>query len=257
MSQKPGRKIGKLRVTLDRQVSRYKRASTTVELRIDDTGLFWAEHDGEWYKAYTQAELEAQLKKAIDKTINLEWTRYIVVDYSANAWPLNDAGRPNTSGYHISFDLARDRAELADPDDGQHIITGISLKWDVFEYSNSYALPEDKKKIVRMSRAVHEDGSTSSVSEESDDALPDGAVLWTAEREAFLRTVLEALGRLDAKMVELFRGAPDELAKKLDEARFFSADRLLGPGKAPTQPKTRKRPTQAPGSDGGVKNEAE
>jgi hypothetical protein len=60
-----------------------------------------------------------------------------------------------------------------------------------------------------------------------------GPVPWTAEREAFLREVLAALGKLDARMVELFRGDPDQLSRRLDAAVRQGSARLLA-APAPT-----------------------
>jgi hypothetical protein len=74
---------------------------------------------------------------------------------------------------------------------------------------------------------------------QDDDKLPVGAVPWTAEREAFLREVLAALGKLDARMVELFRGDPDQLSRRLDAAvRQGSARLLAAPAPAPAPPST-------------------
>jgi hypothetical protein len=72
-----------------------------------------------------------------------------------------------------------------------------------------------------------------SPSEQDDDKLPVGAVPWTAERETFLREVLAALGKLDARMVELFRGDPNQLSRRLDAAVRQGSARLLA-APAPT-----------------------
>ena len=74
-----------------------------------------------------------------------------------------------------------------------------------------------------------------SPNEQDDDQLPTGAVPWTVKREAFLREVLAALGQLDARMVELFGGDPDQLARRLDAAVQQGSARLLAaPGPSPS-----------------------
>lgn len=237
----PGKKVGKLSVKLERKTSRYDYASIEVELRLDvHDGTFHAEYEGAWYDARTKDELSAKIRQAAQKTINVEWTRYLVVDYEAKAWPLDgDSGRPETSGHYETLSIDEDRATLTrDPQadkwsnrDRTRVVTSIDLHWHVCEFSTPYALPEDKKKTVRMRREVDfqlddrdDDGRETyrevvgSPSEQDDDKLPVGAVPWTAEREAFLREVLAALGKLDVRMVELFRGDPNQLSRRLDAA---------------------------------------
>lgn len=248
----PGKKVGKLSVKLDRRTSRYHYASISVDLRLDVyDGVFHAEYEGAWYSALTKDELSAKIKQAAQKTIDVEWTRYLIVDYQADAWPLDgDSGRPCSSGGYETLSLDDDRAALSggpvtetrgrgrDPS----VVTSVKLNWSVCEFSSPYPcpMPEDKKKVVRMRREVDsqlddrdDDGRETyrevvgAPSEQEDDALPAGAVPWTAEREAFLREVLAALGKLDARMVELFRGDPDSLARRLDAAAQQDSWRLL------------------------------
>jgi len=239
----PGKKVGKLHVKLD-------YATLEVELRLDvHDGTFHAEYEGTWYDARTKDELSAKIRQAAQKTIDVEWTRYLVVDYEAKAWPLDgDSGRPKTSGHYVTLSIDDDRATLArDPQadkwrnrNRERVVTSIDLHWQVCEFSTPYALPEDKRKTVRMRREVDcqldnrdDDGHETyrevigAPSEQDDDKLPVGAVPWTAEREAFLREVLAALGKLDARMVELFRGDPDQLSRQLDDAVHQGLARLL------------------------------
>ena len=246
----PGKKVGTLSVKLERKTSRYDYATISVELRLDvHDGTFHAEYEGRWYDARTKDELCAKIRQAAQKTIDVEWTRYLVVDYEAKAWPLDgDSGRPETSGSFETLSIADDRALLArDPQADKwsnrnctRVVTSINLHWAVCEFSTPYALPEDKKKTVRMCRKIdlrlddRDDKGNETYrevvgepSEQDDDKLPVGAVPWTAEREAFLREVLAALGKLDARMVELFRGDPDQLARRLDTAGKQDPVRLL------------------------------
>lgn len=246
----PGKKVGTLSVKLERKTSRYDYASIEVELRLDvHAGTFHAEYEGTWYDARTKDELAGKIRQAAQKTIDVEWARYLVVDYEAKAWPLDgDSGRPETSGHYETLSIADDRALLArDPKADEwsnrncaRVVTSIDLHWAVCEFSTPYALPEDKKKTVRMRREIDlrlddrdDEGNETyrevvgAPNEQDDDKLPVGAVPWTAEREAFLREVLAALGKLDARMVELFRGGPDQLSRRLDAAVRQGSARLL------------------------------
>ncbi len=227
-------------------------------MRLDvQDGTFHAEYEGTWYDARTKDELSAKIRQAAQKTIDVEWTRYLVVDYEAKAWPLEgDSGRPKTNGQYDTLSIDEDRATLTrDPQGNKwskrnctRVVTSIDLHWHVCEFSTPYALPEDKNKTVRMRREVDcqlddrdDDGRETyrevvgAPSEQDDDKLPVGAVPWTAEREAFLREVLAALGKLDVRMVELFRGDPDQLARRLDAVAQQDPDRLLAaPAPTPT-----------------------
>lgn len=104
------------------------------------------------------------------------------------------------------------------------------------DYTDPFELPEKPGTSVRMERSVsayrdYEDDKVvwceGTPNENDDDKLPPGTVLWTEEREEFLRSVLKALGDLDARMVGLFLGAPEELAKRIDDRVALGADRLL------------------------------
>lgn len=196
--------------------------------------------------ATTKDELSEHIRKAAERTIDLEWTRYLVITYEATAWPeQGDSGRPRSNGSYSTLGISDDRAELmADPDGDRwsdrhtnRLITAIDLHWAVTEFTQPF-VPVGGPRPVRMQREVtreidtdDERGTTyheeiASPIELDDDQLPPGAVLWTAEREALLRAVLAALGKLDARMVEMFRGDPDQLARRIDAAALNPA-RLL------------------------------
>lgn len=244
---KPGKKIGTLRIDLDRKKTGYQRARFEIDLRLEvSTGEFHAEYEGTWYRAYTKGDLAAQVKEAVSKTLDLEWRRYLVIDYSAVAHEIDDpkVGRPRSYGRVNHLDIDTDRAELAgksrmrdpeDEDDGKDlgwedepmVITELGLTWKLLEISEPYACPEDKAKRVRAFRAVSFDGRDGSEEigdpeEQDDDALPAGAVLWTADREAFLSEVLAKLGELDRALAQLFGGGALALAQRLDERTFFA-----------------------------------
>ena len=111
---KPGKKVGTLAVRLKAEAQRRNFAHVDIELRLDGRGSFHAHYEGAWYSASTQADLEEQLRVAIEKTADVEWTRYLIVHYKAEAWPTDgDSGRPLTSGPYESFGIEDDRAELA------------------------------------------------------------------------------------------------------------------------------------------------
>lgn len=222
-----GKKIGQLEIVLDRQKTRYRKASISVDLRIRQDGTFVADYEGHRYTSQTQDDLRAQLKVAATKTLDVEWKRYLVVQYEARAC------KPFDFSCSTSYGLGADRAELAGNDlqgylhEPRRLIVGIDLRWNIMEFTEPYALPEDSSKTVRMEREIDEEGEVGSASENDNDELPLGTVLWTAERQAFLVELQAAIGKLDAKMVALFGNPPDILAAKIDGAR---ADRLLGGG---------------------------
>lgn len=254
VSREPGKRIGTLRVRLDRDVGRgnmghRQRASLAVPLRLDSQGVFHAVHDGKWYEATTQRELHDKVKAAVATAVELVWRRYIVVKYTAESSEIDDTGfRSDRSGER--FDLEDDRAKLSGERishgrvSGAGVITGIDLDWEIVEYSDAFAPPEDRTRSVRSKRDVYtlnvsEDGKkprleerVHSPTEQGDDALPVGCMLWTPAREAFLRQIRDAIGKLDARMVALFNGVGDELAARVDAALEYRGDRLLGPGGA-------------------------
>lgn len=242
-----GKKIGTLEVKLDRKKDRYTRASVTTELRLDlSTGRFAAPWEGNWYTAESKKDLSEQIKKVATKALSLTWRRYLQVDYAAEAYPIDDpaTGRPRTSGGNYkNLHLGDDRSALAadGPEDDSYAICEIKLRWSVCEISDPYPLPEDPKKMIRAQRDVEthawgpDKGSEyiEDPTEWDDDVLPPGTLLWTPEREALLREVLQAFGRLDQRLVDLFSGDAALLAAKIDAATLTDPGRLLA---APTRP---------------------
>jgi hypothetical protein len=246
-----GKKIGTLLVRLDRVVEKVRwggysnrRAEFGVDLRFDlHTGLFHASHDGIWYAAKTKEDLEAQLKKAVERTIDLVWERYLVVSYDATA-RLVDAvlNAPNSNAGTI-YSIERDRTDLPTKKIGnaRRAITSIELTWNVVEYTRPWPRPEDGK-LVRSKRDLRSSQGKEYVDdpiEQDSDALPTGAVLWSKEREDLLHEILAAIGKLDSRMTELFRGGADDLAKKLDAAMLDPGRLLAAP--AESQPKKKRR----------------
>jgi hypothetical protein len=247
-----GKKIGVLEVMLDRKKTRYQQASVNVELRFDIThGTFWASYEGRWYDADTKDGLAEKIKVAATKALSVEWKRYIQVNYEAEGFPIADetSGRPAMHGTYHTFAIDHDRSKFGRGRDENEkfAICSVKLQWSICEISEPYALPEEPRKRVRARREVDvwawgPDTGKEKIGdpeEWEDDVLPPGTLLWTAEREALLRMVIEALGGLDARLVELFSGNADQLAGKIDAAATADASRLL---MAPAQTsKTTKR----------------
>jgi hypothetical protein len=253
----PGKKIGMLEVKLDRQKTRYKWASVEVELRFEITnGTFHAQYEGNWYAAKTKDALSEQIKAAATKSLSIEWKRYIQISYEAQGWPIEDekSGRPATSGQYHSYSLddARtkfdDRITTANTRE-KHVICAVELHWSICEISEPYALPEEPKKLVRAKRSVDIWRWGADVGKEKigdpeeweDDVLPIGTLLWTPEREALLAEVLAALGKLDARLVDLFSGDAKQLAEKIDAAAEADPSRLLAAPEPPSKSPSKKR----------------
>lgn len=228
----PGKKVGTLVIHLDRVVAKVRwgmcsdhKAKFVVDLRLDTrTGVFHAQYDGVWYSAKTQAELHDQIKASVKHSVELVWERYIVISYDATVRRLNKNRLDENSYITYSIDMNHSR---------KRTVTGIDLTWSVVDYTQPWTRPEDRVS-VRSKRELSYDADSHTEHlgdphEQKDDSLPAGAVLWTAEREQFLHDVLEALGKLDTRMVALFGGAPDELARKIDVIAT-SGHRLLEPG---------------------------
>jgi len=257
VSKHPGKKIGTLAVKLDRMKTRYKRASIDVELRHEiATGTFYAQYEGGWYEAKTQNDLAEQIKIAATKALSIEWKRYIQIDYEAQGWPLADqkSGRPMTSGQYHTFQIDENRSKTvrSRAEDEQYTICAVELHWTICEISEPYPLPEDPKKRVRAKRTVdvwrwgdEEDIGKEKIGDSEEwetDVLPPGTLLWTPEREALLVDVVAALGKLDARLVDLFSGDVEQLAAKIDAAAQVDPSRLLAaPAEPPAKPPPKKR----------------
>lgn len=256
MSKHPGKKIGMLEVKLDRKKTRYTWAKVNVELRFEIThGTFHAQYEGNWYSAKTKDDLAEQIKAAATKALSIEWKRHIQIDYEAEGWPIEDerSGRPATNGQYHSYGLDDDRTKFDDRITTagireKHAICSIQLHWSICEISEPYSLPEEPNKRVRAKRSVDVWRWGADVGKEKigepeeweDDVLPPGTLLWTPEREAVLTGIIAALGKLDARLLELFTGDAPALASKLDTAAQADPSRLLAAGSEPT-PKKRRR----------------
>lgn len=251
MSARYGKKIGKLEVKLDRKKTRYTWASVEVELRFEITnGWFYAQWEGNWLSAKTKDELAEQIKIAATKSLSIEWKRYIQISYEAQGWPIEDvkSGRPAMAGRYHTYGLDDDRSKF---DEGaeKHAICSIELHWSLCEISEPYPLPEDPNKSVRAKREVDTwtwgaDTGKEKIGEPQeweDDVLPPGTLLWTPDREALLVEVVTALGRLDARLLEMFSGDAEQLAGKIDAAAQTDTSRLLAAPEPEPSPSQKKR----------------
>ena len=70
--------------------------------------------------------------------------------------------------------------------------------------------------------------------------LPEGLVPYSAEREDVLKKLREALAQVDRRMIELFRGKPDDVGERMDHLTGNGA-RLLDAPKEPNRPAKSKR----------------
>lgn len=213
-----GKKVGNLTVILDKHptVFRGSKARVDIELRFEvHTGLFHAEHGGIWYADKTRDGIRDQLKVVLDVQVDVEWHRYIVLDYSAKI--REDAVR-HGRGYGCEV-WSIDRSK---PVPSDHEVIGLELTWSIVEYSTPFPDPGDGH-AKRMQRSLDSGGDPRDTSTNDNDEIPEGAFRWTEEREAKLREILCAFREIDRNLVALFGGAPDELAAKLDG---FSVARL-------------------------------
>lgn len=246
-----GKKIDMLTILTDRVVSKRfgheKRAEFQVELRLDQRGIFHALYQGVWYDDPTQKGLTDKIRKAVHRTIDVTWTRYCLVDYSATACALDDdSNRPDQHGGTV-YDIDADRTDLDKPDRSHHRrmansryqIKGLDLTWDVVDYSSAYERPEDHRS-VRMKRDIYVRDGVDHVTDSEeldDDKLPIGAFPWTPDREAFLHEILSTFRAIDARMSALFSGAPEAVAAQIDA----TAIPLLLAGNAAPPPRKKAR----------------
>jgi hypothetical protein len=257
MNKQPGKKLGTLKVKLDRKKDRYKWASVDVDLRFEITnGTFYAQYEGNWYSAKTKDDLAEKIKIAAAKALSIEWKRYIQISYEAQGWPIEDekSERPAMSGQYHTYDLDDNRTKFdervtsADIHE-KHAICAIALHWSICEISEPYALPEEPKKLVRAKRSIKiwrwgTNVGTEKIGEPEeweDDVLPSGTLLWTPEREALLAEIVTALGKLDARLLDLFTGDEHILAAKIDAAAQTDPSRLLAAPAAPEPSRKRRR----------------
>lgn len=219
-----GKKIGDLKIVLDKHPKAFRDAKTSVsvDLRFDiSTGMFHSQHGGRWYSGTTRDSVRDQLKTVLDTQHDLEWHQYISLRYQASIGELDGHGAS-------IWGIERDRHDTI-PDD--RYVVALELRWDLIEYSTPFPDPIDGH-LKRMSRTP---GSPNSAETHRTDELPRGVFLWSEERENVLREILAAFSGIDQRLVTLFAGDHAAIATRLDG---FSATRLLGQGSLVDDPNT-------------------
>lgn len=200
------RKIGEMNCDTGVKTG-YRNATASFVLRLDSTsGEFIAEHGDMWYISKSRDALQAKMDQVARVTFDLEWTRYLKVDYEAVV-PYRDDWHSSSSETTFAVDDKRDKRP----------IYGVKLKWEVVEYSNPIKLPGNDDDRY-MFREVDEDGNASN-QQESKKELPAGLVIYTKERERVLEQIRAGFASIDKKMVELLGGSQDEVAKQLDSVK--------------------------------------
>ena len=194
------RKIGTMYCDTGIKVG-YTTQNASFILRLDD-GEFIAEHGDVWYISASRDALQAKMNQVARVTFDLQWTRYLEVRYKALV--------PYKDSWHSENSL-----DLDDKREKNQVVYGVSLRWEVVEYSNAINLPGDEEKTRWMKRDVDEDGEPSQ-QQESVRELPTGLIPYTKEREALLNRIRAVFGTIDRKMIEMLGGAPEQIAKRLD-----------------------------------------
>lgn len=212
------RKIGVLTCSTGIKTG-HRTAEMTFTLRLDGDGTFIAEHGDVWYCSFSRAALKAKMDQVALVTIDLKWTRYLLVRYETLVTSDRWGG---TS--HLN---------LGDRRDKKAAVLGMTLQWEIVEYSDAIDLPGQGQRF--MKREVDDDGKPSS-SQTTEAKLPDGIVPYTKEREEMLKQLRAALTDVDAKMTELFRGVPDHVGRRLDLLKTSGSTLLLAAPK-PAKPK--------------------
>lgn len=179
----------------------HREQKATFALRLERSGQFVVEHADVIYSAKTREALQAKMEQVGRIVLSAAWRRYIEIEYEA------DTGRELRWGSgRIGVDERRTKKTR---------VHGVSLKWQVVDYTDEFEVPGQGAR--RMRRAVSDEGVPSETTD-TVDGLPDGLVEHTEERLAVLRTIVDGLTAVDAKMVQLFRGRAREIAGRLDAA---------------------------------------
>ncbi len=199
LGNRPPRKIGMMICDTGVKTG-YTNATAKFVLRLDEhDGLFIAEHGDLVYVSKSRDALKAKMDQVARITFDLKWTRYLKVKYKVEV-PYRDNFSSTT---HLEVDEKRSKKP----------ILGMELTWEVVEFSDPIRLPgEDADRY--MTREV-EDGRVSE-RQESVHELPSGLVIYTKKREALLQKVRDMFTKVDAKLVELLNGTPEQVAKRLD-----------------------------------------
>lgn len=208
---RPPKKIGTMVCDTGVRVG-YGTSNATFVLRLENDGTFIAEHGDLWYKSKSRDALKAKMDQVAKVTLDLKWERYLAVKYKAEV------------ADSCTWRGGRGKLDIDDQRKKDTVVYGINLQWSVVEYAGPIQLPDLGERY--MKRNVDEDGKPEGA-QESVPKLPDGLVSYTKEREATLLRLRAALASVDAKMVELFRGAPDHVARQLDAVRAMTSNGVM------------------------------
>lgn len=204
MAKVPGKKIGPLWIDLNGQ-------RIQLDLRVDTrNGRFYTEHEGQVFDAATVDELRAKAAPAVEVSQGLTWTRYIVIDYQST-----DAA--SSRSWNEDRDLT---------DKPPAFVKAIRLHWTVKDFSNKHVPTRCDEEVI-LERDVLDDGTTDLPSVASRThgrgphrkhaTLPDGAILYTPEREAALRDIRMRMTALDRQLRAVLAGDPAEVGTRLEQ----------------------------------------
>jgi hypothetical protein len=221
-SRRP-RKIGVM--TCDTGIKTgYRTATVDFVLRLDHNGTFIAEHGDVWYCSSSREALKAKMDQVAKVTLDLEWTRYLLVKYEAVV-------RSDRWGGYTHLDLDAERSKKT-------VVLGMTLTWETVEYSGAIELPGQGTRYMRREVNDGKPGESQTTEKE----LPDGLIPYSDHREGVLKKLREALAQVDRRMVELFRGVPADVGRRIDSLGA-SGVRLLDAPKEPHRPAMPKRAT--------------
>jgi len=204
----PGRKAGKLSFGIRNGDAAH------VDMRIDaKAGKFIAVLGNVYYAADSKDELKKHVRAVVEAQLQIEWTRYIEVEYEAQG----------VGEWSARSTLDQKREEPTIDEDGQ--MRGpccINLQWEVYDYSQmirppGYAEPRRKRRRVYSDFDVHgPDGSYHTEEWLHDSKMPPNVIPYTAARLRALVEVQLAIARADYRIWELLRGGAERMAQQLD-----------------------------------------
>jgi len=219
----PGRKAGKLSFGIRNGDAAH------VDMRIDaDEGKFIAVLGNVYYTADTKDELKRHVRAVVEAQLQVEWTRYIEVEYEAQGVGEWSSRRRST------LDCKREEPTI--DEDGE--VRGpccINLQWEVYDYSQmirppGYSEPRRKRRRVSGDFDVHgPEGRYHSEEWCHDSKLPPNTIPYTRDRLRALVEVHLAIARADFRIWELLGGGTERMAMQLDTLATLCAPPLCAP----------------------------
>lgn len=204
----PGKKSGELKVDIDSS----ERA--IFPLRVDAESGNWYAVDGNTaYEAPTKKELTEHMTKIAKAARVREWSRYIVVQYDAQ---IKHPTRSWTSDHR---GIGDDRPE---PDEDGYLIPcyGLRLRVEVYDFTQPFVTPGDTRTRRKMRKVwIDRRGEGTDSESWSGEALPYGAIPYTRARYEYFLDVQRGLAAADRRIVALLTGEPEEIGKRVDDAK--------------------------------------